>query len=196
MQRLLRTADWDVDGVRDDLRGYVLERLGDGAGVWIVDDTGFHQEGCAFGRGAAPVHRHQREDRQLSARGVFGLRQRRGRALVDRELYLPTSWTEATDRCAVAGIPKTSGSRPSRSSGVAMLARAHDAGVLEGWVTADEAFGQNRAFRGWLAARAVPFVVVTRSDDTLTCPMGTAIRPRTSMSLAALHPRHFNNRSG
>jgi hypothetical protein len=37
MQRLLRTADWDVDGVRDDLRGYVLDRLGDSSGVWIVD---------------------------------------------------------------------------------------------------------------------------------------------------------------
>ena len=29
MQRLLRTADWDVDGVRDDVRGYVLDGLGD-----------------------------------------------------------------------------------------------------------------------------------------------------------------------
>ncbi len=37
MQRLLRTAGWDVDGVRDDLRGYVLDELGDPAGVFIVD---------------------------------------------------------------------------------------------------------------------------------------------------------------
>ncbi|GAA4536514.1 hypothetical protein GCM10023175_03570 [Pseudonocardia xishanensis] len=29
MQRLLRTAGWDVDGVRDDLRVYVLENLGE-----------------------------------------------------------------------------------------------------------------------------------------------------------------------
>jgi hypothetical protein len=55
-----------------------------------------------------------------------------------------------------------------------MLARAHDAGVLAGWVTADEAFGQNRVFRGWLAARCVPFVLATRSDDTLTCPDGAS----------------------
>ena len=37
-------------------------------------------------------------------------------------------------------------------------------------MTADEAFGHNRAFRTWLAAREVPFVLATRSDDTLTCP--------------------------
>ncbi|WP_345420830.1 transposase, partial [Pseudonocardia xishanensis] len=41
MQRLLRTADWDVDGVRDDLRGYVIEHLGDTpSGVFVVDETG------------------------------------------------------------------------------------------------------------------------------------------------------------
>src|SRR6185312_10166014 len=53
MQRLLRTADWDVDGVRDDVRGYVLDGLagpdvdsGDsGVGVFIADDTGFIKKG-------------------------------------------------------------------------------------------------------------------------------------------------------
>ena len=45
MQRLLRTVDWDVDGVRDELRGYVLDQLGERSGVWIVDDTGFIKKG-------------------------------------------------------------------------------------------------------------------------------------------------------
>ena len=60
-----------------------------------------------------------------------------------------------------------------------MLARAHAAGVLTGWVTADEAYGQNRAFRSWLAARAVPFVLATRSDDMLTCPDGRRHQAKT-----------------
>ena len=42
---LLRRADWDVDGVRDDIRGYVVERLGDPDGVLIADDTGFLKKG-------------------------------------------------------------------------------------------------------------------------------------------------------
>jgi SRSO17 transposase len=37
MQRLLRKADWDVDGVRDDVRDHVVEHLGSAAGVLIVD---------------------------------------------------------------------------------------------------------------------------------------------------------------
>jgi hypothetical protein len=37
MQRLLRTADWVVEGVRDDARGYVLDHRGDEAtGVFAV----------------------------------------------------------------------------------------------------------------------------------------------------------------
>ena len=45
MQRLLRRADWDVDGVRDDVRAYVVEQLGDADGVLIADDTGFLKKG-------------------------------------------------------------------------------------------------------------------------------------------------------
>jgi SRSO17 transposase len=45
MQRLLSTADWDPDLVRDDLRGYVVEHLGDPAAVLVVDETGFLKKG-------------------------------------------------------------------------------------------------------------------------------------------------------
>lgn len=45
MQRLLNAATWDVDGVRDDLRGYVVEYLGDPEGVLVVDETGFVKKG-------------------------------------------------------------------------------------------------------------------------------------------------------
>jgi hypothetical protein len=45
MQRLLATADWDPDLVRDDLRGYVVEHLGDRQAVLVVDETGFLKKG-------------------------------------------------------------------------------------------------------------------------------------------------------
>ena len=45
MQRLLNHARWDPDQVRDDLRGYVVEHLGDPQAVLVVDETGFLKKG-------------------------------------------------------------------------------------------------------------------------------------------------------
>src|SRR5689334_25330676 len=45
MQRLLRRADWDVDGVRDDVRDYVVDRLGHTGAVLVIDNTGFVKKG-------------------------------------------------------------------------------------------------------------------------------------------------------
>ena len=45
MQRLLRRADWDVDGVRDEVRDYVIGELGEPGGGLIADETGFIKKG-------------------------------------------------------------------------------------------------------------------------------------------------------
>ncbi len=69
--------------------------------------------------------------------------------------------------------------------GIVMLDRAHAAGVLTGWVTADEVYGQHRGFRDWLGAHQVPFVLATRSDDALPLP---GRRRRLARSLATEVP--------
>jgi SRSO17 transposase len=45
MQRLVNFYPWDADAVRDDLRGYVLDALGDPSGVMVADETGFLKKG-------------------------------------------------------------------------------------------------------------------------------------------------------
>jgi SRSO17 transposase len=45
MQRLLTTTRWDADALRDDIRGYIVEHLGDPGGVLVVDETGFLKKG-------------------------------------------------------------------------------------------------------------------------------------------------------
>jgi len=82
------SADWDVDGVRDDVRGYVVEHLGDPDGVLIADDTGFLKKGHPVGRRAAAVFRDRRADRELSGRGVPGVRLG-ARARADRPGAVP-----------------------------------------------------------------------------------------------------------
>jgi SRSO17 transposase len=110
----------------------------------------------------------------------------KGRALIDRELYLPTSWTEDPQRCAAAGIPEGTGFATKPQLGVAMLARAWRAGLLtsEAWTTADEAYGQNPTFRKWLADHEVPFVLATRNDDVLTSPDGHRRQAKVLATLA------------
>jgi SRSO17 transposase len=105
MQRLLRRAGWDVDGVRDDVRDYVIEHLGDPRGVLIGDETGFIKKG----RRSAGVQRQysgtagRTENCQI---GTFlAYASQHGHALIDRELYVPESWTTDRDRCRAADIP-------------------------------------------------------------------------------------------
>src|SRR6202012_2227689 len=45
LQHLLGRARWDADAVRDDLRDYVIEHLGDPRGVLVIDETGFVKKG-------------------------------------------------------------------------------------------------------------------------------------------------------
>ncbi|GAB3086014.1 hypothetical protein GCM10027186_53180 [Micromonospora schwarzwaldensis] len=158
MQRLLRWAGWDVDAVRDDVRGYVVEHLGDPTGVLIVDDTGFLKKGTR----SAGVQRQysgtagRTENCQV---GTFlAYRSSKCHALVDRQLYLPASWTDDRDRCRAAGIPDDVEFATKVQMAQAMLARAFDAGVPVGWVTMDEAYGQSKSLRLWLEHRDVGYV--------------------------------------
>src|SRR5277367_5633648 len=105
MQRLLNAAAWDTGGVRDDVRAYVAAHLGAADGVLIVDETGFLKKGTK----SAGVQRQYSgtagriENCQL---GVFcTYATPRGRALIDRALYLPKSWIADRDRCREAAIP-------------------------------------------------------------------------------------------
>src|ERR671912_352967 len=103
MQRLLRTADWNADAVRDQLRAFVVERLGPG-GVLIVDETGFIKKGS---RSAGVARQYTGTTGKIDncQIGVFlAYATPTGRALIDRELYLPKAWSEDRERARAAGI--------------------------------------------------------------------------------------------
>ena len=111
MQRLLNHARWDPDQVRDDLRAYVVEHLGDPSGVLVVDETGFLKKGTT----SVGVQRQYSgtagkvDNCQL---GVFlAYASARGRAFIDRELYLPRAWTDDPGRCKAARVPEEVGFR-------------------------------------------------------------------------------------
>ncbi len=52
-QAILGRIQWDADGLRDIVRDYVLETLGDEDAVLVIDETGFLKQGkasCGVGR--------------------------------------------------------------------------------------------------------------------------------------------------
>lgn len=89
--------------------------------------------------------------------------------MIDAELYLPKSWPADRDRCARAGNPEQTAFATEPALTQAMLGRALDAGAPARWVTADEAYGQDRKFRRFLEKRKVGYVVaVPRSQSVGT----------------------------
>ncbi len=77
----------------------------------------------------------------------------RGHALIDRELYLPQSWTDDPVRCAAAGVPAEVGFATKPALATAMLTGALDAGVPARWVADDEVYGADPGLRAALETR-------------------------------------------
>jgi len=108
LQHLLSRAKWDADGVRDDLRDYVIDAFADPDATLILDETGDVKKGVH----SVGVQRQYTgtagriENSQVAV--YLSYAAPRGHALIDRALYLPRSWAQAPDRCEAAGIPATS----------------------------------------------------------------------------------------
>ena len=183
MQRLLNAYRWDADGVRDDLRGYVVEHLGHERGVLVADESGFLKKGVK----SVGVQRQYSgtagriENCQI---GVFlTYTSPRGRALIDRELYLPErTWCADQDRCRQAAVPDEVAFATKPKLAQRMIGRALEAGVPFGWVTADEVYGQHAGLRSWLEGRAISYVMAVPCSQEFR----TASGPRRADALTAL----------
>jgi SRSO17 transposase len=178
MQRLLSTTDWDPDLVRDDLRSYVVSHLGDRDGVLIVDETGFLKKGDQSA-GVARQYTGTAGRIENAQVGVFlTYSTAAGRTFLDRELYLPKSWTEDRGRCERAGIPADRGFGTKPELAVQMLARAIDGGVPASWVTGDAVYGQHYRLRASLEDRGMSYVLAIPSSQHVIAKTTTSILGR------------------
>src|SRR5262249_16900380 len=134
VQHLLARADGDADAVRDDLTRYVADALGDPDGVLVIDETGFPKRGDQ----SVGVQRRycgaggKVENCQV---GVFlGYATPKGRALLDRALYLPKEWVADGKRRKRAGVPRKAAFATKVELAEQLITRAVAAGVPAGWV--------------------------------------------------------------
>lgn len=204
MQYLLGRAAWDTDGVRDDLRDYVTTSLGDTDAVLVVDETGDLKKGVR----TVGVQRQYTgtagrvENAQVAVYLTYA--GARGHAMIDRELYLPRSWTEDDQRCAQAGVPDDIEflTKPALAAG--MICRALDAGAPARWVAGDEVYGADPALRTELEIRRVGYVLGIGCDrrvptafglvraDTLTARLPKRAWQRLSAGAGAKGQRYYD----
>lgn len=167
VQHLLDRARWDVDEVRDRLRGYVVSEFASHNAVLIFDETGFLKKGV---RSAGVERQHNLaagriENCQI---GVFlCYAGDNGAGLVDRELYLPSEWVADGPRCRDAGVPEGAGFASKPELARRMIERALDAGSPAGWVAGNEAYGNDSSLRQWLEERPMAYVLAVVPDQRL-----------------------------
>jgi SRSO17 transposase len=164
VQYLMGRSDWDPERVRDDLRAYVVESLGDPDAVLILDETGFLKKGTKSA-GVARQYTGTAGRIENAQVGVFlAYAGPHGAAFLDRALYLPGEWTDDPERCARAGIPEETRFATKIRLARAMLERAFAAGVPAAWVTGDEVYGAWE-LRRWLEDERRPYVLAVRANQ-------------------------------
>jgi SRSO17 transposase len=167
VQDFLARVHWDADRVRDDLRAYVVEQLGDGQAVLVLDETGFVKKGdksCGVQRQYSGTA-GRIENCQI---GVFlGHASRQGQALIDRALYLPESWAADPVRRAAVGVPPAVGFATKPQLGRTMLERAFVAGVPCAWVVGDSVYGADYRLRQLIESHGRGYVLSVTSAQRL-----------------------------
>jgi SRSO17 transposase len=173
LQHLLSRAVWDHDGVRDDLRNYVVEHLGHAEAVLVVDETGDLKKGTH----TVGVQRQYTgtagriENAQVAVYLTYATAD--AHAFIDRALYVPKSWTDDPDRCTAAGIPEETGFATKPELAVQMIMRALDADTPAAWVAGDEVYGNDPGLRADLHSRGIGYVLGVRRDHRIATHAGT-----------------------
>ena len=171
MQRFLTAAPWDDDAVMGRLQEYLGPRLGHPEAVWVLDGSDFPKQGRKSAGVARQYCGRLGKVANCQAGMFLACVSPLGRALVDKRLYLPESWTSDDARCQAAGVPEERRNYRSKTElALEMLEQALELGHLKaGWVAADDAFGMSPSFPDGLAALGMRYV--------LDVPGGTTVWP-------------------
>lgn len=167
VQHLLGRSRWDAEALRDAVRDYAIEALGDRDGVLVVDETGFVKKGKES-VGVARQYSGTAGRIENCQIGVFlAYASRWGQALIDRRLYLPKDWAENVARRHKTQVPDEIAFATKPEIARTMIATALDARVPCAWVLADALYGSDSKLRRMLEERGQPYVLAVRSNHHL-----------------------------
>jgi SRSO17 transposase len=187
LQHLLARAKWDTDGVRDDVRDYVVEAFGDPGAILVVDETGDVKKGVH----SVGVQRQYTgtagrvENAQVAVYLTYAAP--RGHALIDRALYLPRSWAEDPDRCQDTAIPQNKrefATKPTLAR--ELITRTVEAKVPAAWVAGDEVYGADPKLRTAIRGHGLGYVLAIAANRRVPTHAG----PTRADRLGAQLPKH------
>jgi SRSO17 transposase len=136
------------------VRAYVVEHLGDPDAVLVVQETGDVRRAAVAGVQRQYTETAGRiENSQVAVFLTYA--GRGGHALIDRDLYLPKSWTGNPDRCRAGGIPDGTAFATKPTLARRMIARILDARTLAAWVAGSEVYGADPGMHTDLEYRRV-----------------------------------------
>jgi SRSO17 transposase len=139
----------------------------------VADETGFLKKGVR----SAGVQRQYSgtagriENCQVAVCLVYAAA--RGYAFIDRELYLPRSWTRDQGRCAEAGVPGDVEFATKPALAAVMITRAVTARAPARWVAGDEVYGNDPKLRAGIAGHGLGFVLAVAKDHRILTAAGT-----------------------
>jgi SRSO17 transposase len=159
LQQFISKGSYSADELRDEVRSYVSENIGEPDGVLVVDDTGFIKQGeksCGVQRQytgtAGKICNCQIGVFLTYASGV-------GHTPLDRRLYIPESWLDDKSRCCEAGIPEDTSFQTKPEMALDMIQKATATGMPYRWVTGDCAYGDYDELRKWLEENGKCYVL-------------------------------------
>lgn len=187
MQRLLSSAVWDEDGVRDDVQTLVCQTLCPPQvlseqekarapfPVLVLDESCFPKRG-RHSAGVAPQYCGRTGRVENCQAGVFlSYVTALGHALIDRELYLPEDWCADLPRRRAAHIPDRLTFRTKPELAKQMLQRAQAAGLPIGWVVADTVYGHSTDLRLWVEKQGYPYALGVPSIEVVCVQTRTGL---------------------
>jgi SRSO17 transposase len=197
MQRLLSQAVWDADGVRDELRRFVLAQLGTTGAIIAIDETSFPKRG-QLSAGVKKQYCGTTGHLENCQVGVFlSYITASGHTLLDRELYLPQEWIDDPARGLKAGIAPTTPFRTKPQLAALMVQRLLDAQVRITWVVADSVYGSNPDLRAFLETHQLPFVMEVACNEPVVVDLPSVGVRRLEVNAlpALLSPASFHRLS-
>jgi SRSO17 transposase len=165
LQQFIYRGSYSADALRDELRGYVAENIGEEDGVMVVDDTGFIKQGVK----SCGVQRQYTGTLGKICNCQIGVfltyASSRGHSPIDRRLYIPESWLEDRTRSREAGIPEDTKFQTKPKMALEMIQEATAALVPYTWVTGDCAYGDYDEMRNWLEENGKCYVLNISSKE-------------------------------